>query len=117
MNQRGYQTPGVYVQSRDTDSAVPLSSAITGFVGIAERGPLNVPQAIQNWGEFTQVFGGLLRYAHLAHSVFGFFLNGGEQCFVVRVGDTAEEETPQDCLRLEPLTAASNAEPIRAPRS
>ena len=82
-----YKTPGLYLRGIGTETLPPLLSAVTGMIGVAERGPLNSPQPLKNWGEFLEVFGGFISYSHLPDSVFGFFLNGGEKCYVVRVAD------------------------------
>jgi hypothetical protein len=58
---------------------------IAGFVGQAERGPLNYPQPITSWGQFREIFGEFVGFSYLPYAVFGFFLNDGERCYVVRV--------------------------------
>ncbi|HYY59242.1 MAG TPA: phage tail sheath subtilisin-like domain-containing protein [Pyrinomonadaceae bacterium] len=58
---------------------------ITGFVGYAERGPLNFPQPLTSWGEYLDIFGGFRGDGYLPYCVFTFFVNGGEKCYVVRV--------------------------------
>jgi len=53
---------------------------------------LNAPVLCTNFGEFARAFGGFSTDAgqrSLAHAVFGFFLNGGTRCFVVRAADNA----------------------------
>jgi hypothetical protein len=59
--------------------------SVAGFVGQAERGPLNRPQVVNSWGQFRDIFGDFTGYSYLAYAVFGFFLNGGERCYIVRV--------------------------------
>lgn len=113
MTLNSFQTPGVYLKGLETETLQPFLSAITGFVGIAQRGPLNVPQPIRNWAEFPEVFGGFVPYSHLAESVYGFFLNGGEKCYVVRIADTTDrtsENIPDTCKRVDLLRKASNTE-------
>src|SRR5215216_4746645 len=69
-----YLTPGVYVEE--------IPSA-------------NKPMRISNWTQFAKIFGDpvnadngpFMDGAYLAHSVYGFFQNGGNLCWVVRVGD------------------------------
>jgi hypothetical protein len=83
-----YLTPGVYFEHAEARPAPqPLRTDVAGFVGLAERGPLHLPQRVTNWREFQQIFGGFLPYAHLAYSVRAFFENGGAACLVVRVAD------------------------------
>ncbi|MEX2631489.1 MAG: phage tail sheath C-terminal domain-containing protein [Tistlia sp.] len=80
-------TPGVYIQ-RDDRSRAGVSvvrTDVTGFVGIAEKGPLGRPVRIETMRQFETVFGGYLGSAFLAYSVRAFFENGGRRCLVVRV--------------------------------
>jgi uncharacterized protein len=79
------QTPGVYIREVEVPQPPLLRMSITGFVGQAERGPLNSPQRIENLGQFRDIFGDLVGHSYLPYSIFGFFLNGGERCHVVRV--------------------------------
>jgi uncharacterized protein len=83
-----YLTPGVHFETVDAPPQVrALRTDIAAFVGVAERGPLHTPTRVESWEQFVSVFGGLQQYAFLAYSVKGFFENGGETCFVVRVAD------------------------------
>jgi hypothetical protein len=101
--------PGLYLNGLPSEPVLPLS-AITGFVGIAERGPLHTPEPIRSWDEYLTVFGDLLDHAFLPHAVFGFFRNGGARCIVVRVADPTDarrENVAGRCPRVDPLFAAS----------
>jgi len=80
-----FQTPGVYVREIDEVAPARLSLSVAGFVGQAERGPLNCPQLITSWGQFSDIFGDFTGYSYLAYVVFGFFFNGGDRCYVTRV--------------------------------
>ncbi|MBC7974878.1 MAG: phage tail sheath family protein [Myxococcales bacterium] len=65
----------------------PMSIAntrITGFVGITQKGPMNEPTRLGNWDEFLEIFG-YTQDSYTSDSVFGFFKNGGADCWVVRV--------------------------------
>jgi hypothetical protein len=106
--------PGIYLQGLASEPVLQLS-AITGFVGIAERGPLHLPQPIRTWDEFLTVFGQSVDYGYLPDAVFGFFRNGGGKCFVVRVADTQDfssENIRDRCPRVDLLRAAANVFPI-----
>ena len=84
-----YQSPGVYVEEVDS-GAKPLEgvgTAVAAFVGLAERGPFNQPTLISNWTAYTDTFGGFLPGTYLARSVYGYFMNGGGNCYVVRIGE------------------------------
>jgi hypothetical protein len=81
------RAPGIY-QTFDTVVPPPLSIAntrITGIVGITQKGPMNEAVRLANWDEFVEIFGAPVADAYTADSVYGFFKNGGTDCWVVRV--------------------------------
>src|SRR4051794_30893518 len=82
-----YLAPGVYLEEIASGvreiPGVPTSTC--GFIGAAERGPLNVATAINSYAEFENVFGGLLPGSYLGFAVRDFFLNGGTNAIVVRL--------------------------------
>lgn len=85
-----YTSPGVYVESVSSVASVDdsLSTGIGGFIGIAERGP-NIPVLISSWQEYIDTFAfgmdsPFLSNSSLAFAVYGFFQNGGKQCYVQR---------------------------------
>jgi phage tail sheath protein FI len=83
-----YLSPGVYVEEVEA-GARPIEgvgTAVAAFVGFAARGPYNTPTLVSNWAQYTQVFGDFLPDCYLAQSVYGYFLNGGTNCYVVRIG-------------------------------
>lgn len=83
-----YLSPGVYVEEVQAGSRPieGVGTAVAAFVGLAEKGPFNEPRHVTNWGQFTATFGEFLEGSYLAHAVYGYFLNGGGSCYVVRVG-------------------------------
>ena len=88
---RIYDTPRVYTER--TDAAfrqIPaLRTDITGFVGIAARGPIHTPVPVESWHQFEAHFGGFTGQGYLAYAVRAFFENGGRRCWVVRVASEA----------------------------
>ena len=87
-----YLTPGVYFELQDATPPVirRIRTDIAGFVGLAERGPLNWAVQIDSWRQFQAKFGNFVSYSYLAYAVKGFFENGGRTCFIVRIaGSTA----------------------------
>lgn len=79
--------PGVFME-RGPGRAPPLgllTSGVPVFLGLAERGPTSQPVRITSTAEFHEVFGHLDVGSHLAPSIDGFFLNGGRECYVVRI--------------------------------
>ena len=41
---------------------------------------MNDPTLVTNWTQYTQNFGEFIENSYLAHSVYGYFLNGGGSC-------------------------------------
>ena len=92
-----YLAPGVYVEeiSMGSKPIEGVSTSTAGLVGVAERGPVNVPQLVTSYGEFQRLFGGRLpidefsdlgrAHCYLPLAVEGFFLNGGKRAWVTRV--------------------------------
>jgi phage tail sheath protein FI len=87
MSATAYQTPGVYYETVDASSAtIPgIRTDIAGFVGIAVRGPVDVPVPVESWRQFEAHFGGCTGVGYLAYVVRAFFENGGRRCWVTRV--------------------------------
>ena len=83
-----YMSPGVYVEEVSSGSKPieGVGTAIAAFVGMAPQGPANVPTLVTNWRQYAEKFGDITAGAYLGHAVYGYFLNGGGSCYIVRVG-------------------------------
>jgi uncharacterized protein len=83
-----YLAPGVFVEEKPAGSAPieGVGTAVAAFVGMASDGPTNTPTLVSNWKQFVDTFGDFTGDGYLAHAVYGYFLNGGGNCFVVRIG-------------------------------
>ena len=113
-----YLTPGVYVEEVPSANKPieGVSTSIAAFVGLAPGGPVNTPMRISNWTQFAKIYGDpnepdngpFMEGAYLAHSVYGFFQNGGSLCWIVRVGDDASSNGGGAQARAA-LPAASDA--------
>lgn len=89
-----YLAPGVYVEEFEI-GAKPIegvSTSTAGFVGFAERGPLNKPILVTSVAEYQSIFGGYLpedrdydSVRWLPYAIEGFFSNGGKRAYIVRV--------------------------------
>ena len=88
-----YLAPGVYVEEVSSGSRPieGVGTAVAGFVGFTERGPISEPTLVTNWTQFTRVFGGFIEDAYLPHSVYGYFLNGGGSAYILRLPDGRED--------------------------
>jgi uncharacterized protein len=83
-----YQTPGVYFEWQDPSRGLlPVRMDIAGFVGMARRGPLHTPVRIESWTQYRNTFGDHIPQGYLSYAVQGFFVNGGQVCYVVRVAN------------------------------
>jgi phage tail sheath protein FI len=86
--------PGIYIQEFTPGAPIQGVGTSTGaFIGTAASGPVNQPTFITSWDEFQNVFGGFIAEASnmdvtqrswLAPAVYGFFLNRGTGCYIVR---------------------------------
>ena len=116
----GSGAPGVFVRGLETVPLPPLAGAVTGLVGLPRRGPPHAPQALRSWGDYLTVCGTAAPWGYLGDSVFAFFANGGEQCWVVRALDhrVRAAENPAGMRRRVELSQPSqNDAPILDPES
>jgi phage tail sheath protein FI len=87
------KAPGVYIQEITLPGPIAgVSTSITAIVGPAQSGPLLEPTMLTNYAQFSEIFGGYIETpyrVYAAHAVKGFFNEGGQQCYFVRVGNGA----------------------------
>jgi phage tail sheath protein FI len=99
MSDTNYLSPGVYIQELEGPAPiVGVSTSIAAFIGMAERGPVNVPILCTCPGDYTRWFGGLMApdefadpkdpkrfHCYLPYAAAGFFNNSGQVAYFVRV--------------------------------
>jgi phage tail sheath protein FI len=117
-----YLTPGVYVEEIPAQNKPieGVSTSTAAFIGLAPGGPVNRAIRVSNWSQFARTFsdpaapdnGPFMEGAYLAHSVYGFFQNGGQMCWIVRVG--AAENGARKAIAALPSAADGSAETLRA---
>jgi len=102
-----YLSPGVYVEEVEAGSRPieGVGTAVAAFVGLAERGPFNTPTLVSNWTQFTSTFGEFVAGSYLAHAVYGYFMNGGGNCYVVRIGQDGGSAGGDGSVRRKEVTA------------
>ena len=104
-----YLTPGVYVEEvpSGSGSLSAGATAIAAFVGFTEKAPKDdptdpdglKPRLVTNWAQFESLYGGFVPGAMLPHAVYGWFLNGGSVCYIVRIPhNRPSEESGQMAL-------------------
>ncbi len=95
-----YLSPDIYFERITRDERYrPLEKAkvnIAAFLGLSERGPIQTPTRVTSWDSFQRIFGGQNPNAYLAFSAFGFFNNGGSECYVTRVAHVNDPD-PEKC--------------------
>ena len=103
-----YLSPGVYVEEVEAGSRPieGVGTAVAAFVGLAERGPFNAPTLVSNWSQFTGTFGDFVAGSYLAHAVYGYFMNGGGNCYIVRIGQDGSANGNGSSSRARELPAA-----------
>src|SRR5437899_3811295 len=109
MSEPALRAPGLYLRALESEPALLAPTAVTAFVGVTERGPLNSPQAVRSWGEYLEVFGGAPGPGFTADGINAFFLNGGEKAYVVRVGRDLPDSPPATCQTSQPLAIARSS--------
>jgi phage tail sheath protein FI len=85
--------PGVYVQEVPSGvrTITGVSTSIAVFIGRTRQGPLNEPVLCLSISDFERRFSSDYARSDLARSVRLFFLNGGTQCYVMRVASNARQ--------------------------
>jgi phage tail sheath protein FI len=96
-----YLSPGVYVEEVEAGSRPieGVGTAVAAFVGLAAKGPFHQATLVSNWSQYTQTFGEFVDGSYLAHAVYGYFMNGGGNCYIVRIGGdpaSANGEAPRE---------------------
>ena len=106
-----YLAPGVYVEeiAGGSKPIEGVGTSVAGFIGFAEKGPFNAPTLITNWTQYRETFGDFVDGSYLAHSVYGFFNNGGGVCYVARLGGSGNGAAAQPDQRLIPSRTGASA--------
>lgn len=89
--------PGVYVEEIPSGirTITGVSTSVAAFIGSFPRGLLD--EAVQLFGlaDLEREYGGLDVASETSYAIQQFFLNGGTECFVVRVADTVTAPVAQ----------------------
>lgn len=83
--------PGVYVEEipSGVHTITGVATSITGFIGAADRGPVDEAFVINSFGDYERNFGGLSLKSTMSFAVRDFYLNGGSKAVIVRVTNDA----------------------------
>ena len=96
-----YNSPGVYIQDvkSGSQSITQASSSVGALIGATRSGLLGEAQLVSSFTEFLNLYAngldtGFMANSDLPYAVHGFFTNGGQQLYVVRVASkTAKKAT------------------------
>ena len=108
--------PGVYIEEFTPGAPIEgVGTSTAAFIGTATSGPIKKPTLIQSWDAFVSTFGGFIAEqpaSYLAPAVYGFFLNGGTACYIVRAGTGV-----MAWAKLDSRQGGTNPEPILIARA
>lgn len=81
--------PGVYVQEIPGGQPVVsgVSTASTAFVDFFPRGPMGKAERVVSMNDVERIFGGLHTRSEASYGLRQYFLNGGQEAWVIRTGD------------------------------
>lgn len=117
--------PGVYVQEVPSGvrTIAGVSTSIAMFIGAAKKGPMFEPVRCTNYTDFVRAFSADTSAGQLPNYVKLFFLNGGTDCYVMRIANGAtpaevklknEASPAAEVLKLSAKDAGLAGENIRA---
>jgi phage tail sheath protein FI len=93
-----YLSPGIYMEevSAGPKPIEAVGTATAAFVGFTEKGPANTPTLVTSWPQYTRTFGEFVPGAYLPGAVYSYFLNGGGNAYIVRIGANGHDEGSSD---------------------
>ncbi len=104
-----YTTPGVYFEAADqgNQGITAIRTDIAAFVGIAQKGPVHQPTAVNSWEQFQSTFGNFIPNGYMAYCAKAFFENGGKTLYGVRVAAPLFESAT-DPIAIQPADGLSS---------
>jgi hypothetical protein len=104
-----YLSPGVYIEEIELGSKPieGVSTGTAGFLGQTERGPI-VPKLVTSFLEFKRIYGPFIDESFLAYAVEGFFLNGGQRCYIGRIVRVAHDSDQANAKTIENIIVGNS---------
>src|SRR6185295_2711788 len=83
--------PGVYVQEVPSGvrTIAGVSTSIGLFIGMTRAGPVSEPVRCTTYTDFVRAFSDDTTVSELPNHVKLFFLNGGSDCYIMRIANGA----------------------------
>ena len=99
--------PGVYIEEVPSGvrTIVGVATSIGAFIDYFARGPMDHAVDILSMADFEREFGGLDSKSEASYAIQQFFLNGGSEAYVIRVGKAGTFAT----AKIELLDAVGGA--------
>ena len=87
--------PGVYIQEVPSGvrTITGVATSIAMFVGRTASGELNKPKLLFSFSDYERAFGADTNVSEMTDAVRLFFLNGGQQCWAMRISDKTATRT------------------------
>lgn len=80
----GPEAPGIYIEEFSPDPIEGVATSTAGFVGVAQRAPVAGP--LRSFTDFEALVGSANVSVFFVLAVRGFFENGGQTCYMARIG-------------------------------
>ena len=125
MIARPASAPGLAFEAvRPPPDESPLRTDVAAFAGATHRGPIGVAIRVEGWRGYVREYGGLDRALDLPYAVRGYFDNGGQVAWIVRLAGPATAATaawdargladlPSDRLRIDAASPGAWSEGLR----
>lgn len=97
--------PGVYIEeiSSGVRPITAVATSTAAFIGTFNKGLIDEAVPLLSMSDFEREYGGLNRASEASYAVQQFFLNGGSEAWVVRIGQTGPLGAP-----ITAITSAAN---------
>jgi phage tail sheath protein FI len=115
--------PGVYVQEVPSGvrTITGVSTSVALFIGMTKRGQLDTPRRVLSFVDYVRAFGDDTTQGEMTDQVRQFFLNGGQQAFIMRIAngavaggvDLKDERSNKKVLKLTARDAGTDGSTIR----
>src|SRR5439155_4281286 len=92
--------PGIYIEELPSGvrTITGVATSIAAFVGWADRGPMGDAVRVLGFDDYIKYFGDLDARSYLGYAVQSFFLNGGQDAYVVRLVHSDDPAPEQQAL-------------------
>jgi phage tail sheath protein FI len=103
--------PGVYVEEipSGVHTIVGVATSIAAFIDTFQRGPTDYAVHLFSMADFVRILGGLDADSEGSYGIQQFFLNGGTECYAVRVAGPHPKASQIPVLNTPGGTASFNA--------